>query len=81
MKILLTQESAPARFAAEELAKYSFLMMGGRLSEIACRPTAKEDEAGTIRLGLLADFSLDTGDVADPLIEDVIDICVKNGTG
>ena len=81
MKILLTQESAPARFAAEELAKYSFLMMGGRLAEITYRPTAKEDEAGTIRLGLLADFSLDTGDVADPLIEDVIDICVKNGTG
>ena len=81
MKIILTQKSAPAQFAAEELSKYVFLMMGGILSEIEYKTEAKSDEKDTIRLGLLGDFKLDDSDVDDVVIDDVIDINVKNGSG
>lgn len=84
MKIILIQNSQPARFAAEELAKYLFLMQGGAYPQVHYDCSIKKENgisAETIFLGLLADFELSTEDVSDPVIEDVIDINVINGSG
>ena len=81
MKIKLAQDSAPARFAAEELSKYAFMMMGGTAWEIENCKFVKDSESDTIRLGLLSDFDLNDEDVQDALIEDVIDIDIKEGSG
>lgn len=78
MKISVLQNSSPARFAAEELAKYSFLMIGGNYPQIEYN-SHKNDNA--INLGLLSDFSLDESDLDDAFVEDIIDIDIKNGAG
>ncbi len=81
MKIIVKQSSAPARFAAEELARYVYLMMGGSLPVVEYDANAVVDQEETIVLGLLSDFSLDQSEVKDAVIEDLIDIRVEDGKG
>ena len=92
MKIILMQNSQPAQYAAEELAKYLFLIQGGAYPQVNFQDAFSEsyDEksnidsrmaADTIYLGLLKDFGLSTEDVQDPVIEDVIDIHIEQGGG
>ena len=77
MKIVLQSSSAPARYAAEELAKYAFLM-GGRMWDIL---NDDKPDSDAVNLGLLADFGLDDSEVDDAFIEDIIDIKIENGRG
>ena len=37
--------------------------------------------ADGIRLGFLSDFSRDASDVSDPLLDDVVDVVIENGSG
>lgn len=81
MKIKLLQNAMPARFAAEELSRYTFLMMGGMPPVIKDGNKGEKCEPHTISLGLLSDFDLFDGDVEDSFIDDVIDISINNGAG
>ncbi len=64
-------------FAAEELKKYLRMMMPscGDIA-IAYQP----DAADGFRLGLLEDFGLDTSDVDEPVLDDVVQI-ITDGQG
>ena len=69
LKIYKVRSASPIDFAAEELKKYLRMMMpeGGDV-KISYDKTATDG----FRLGLLADFGLDTSDVSDPEKDDVI---------
>ncbi|MBO4931944.1 MAG: hypothetical protein J6I42_07150, partial [Clostridia bacterium] len=64
-------------FAAEELKKYLRMMMPS-CGDIAI--VYAPDAADGFRLGLLDDFALDTSDVDDPVLDDIVQIIAdKNG--
>lgn len=76
MKILISKEHETLRYAAEELAKYLSMMDGSISSEIAVGGGMKDAE-GAVVLGLLSELGLDASDVADAMIDDVIDARVN----
>ena len=65
-------------FAAEELKKYLRMMMP-RAGEIDIRydPSAKDG----FRLGLMEDFSLDTSEAEDPVLDDILHIDTDGENG
>lgn len=76
MKIYIVRENETLRYAAEELLKY-LSMMDGTQGEIL---VGKALEDG-IAMGLLADFGLDAHDVDDDMIDDVIDLSIRDLCG
>ena len=73
MKILLKHNTETIRYAAEELSRY-LEMMDGTKSVISL-------DAGDIELGFLHDFRLNSDDVADAMIDDVIDVKIDGLKG
>ena len=61
--------ASPIDFAAEELKKYLRMMMP-ECGDI--KINFAPDADGGFRLGLMSDFGLDTGDVVDPAVNDII---------
>lgn len=83
MKILTVRDTETMRYAAEELVKYIRMISDCQIMpELAFVDALPEVlEADTVVLGLLEELSLDTSDLFDPFIEDILDIDVKNGCG
>ena len=77
MKILYLRENETLRYAAEELAKYWETMAG----ESPVITFGKAPEADAICLGLLSDLGRPEDEVKDPVLEDLIDLCVECGKG
>lgn len=77
MKILYLEENQTLRYAAEEFSKY-WEMMADEMPTIAFATAPQKD---AICLGLLADLSRSTADVADPMLDDVLDISIEQGSG
>lgn len=69
MKITVLRNTETVNYAADELKKYIEMMDGSISAEI----TAERCNEG-ITLGLLSDFGLDTSDVNDDMIDDVVDV-------
>ncbi len=76
MKVYIIRENETLRYAAEELLKYLF-QMDGTVGEILIG----DNTGDGIALGLLDDFGLDSHDVDDSMIDDVIDVRVSSLTG
>ena len=68
-RILKITSHTTVDFAAEELKKYLRMMMP-RCGEIPVAYTP--DAQDGFRLGLMADFGLDTSDAEDVLLDDII---------
>jgi len=80
MKIIPLQVNETVQYAAAELQKYITWMSRGQLvPQIVYDASADREDA--IVLGLLEDLGLDTSDLFDPFIEDILDIDVENGAG
>ncbi len=76
MKIVVFRNTETVLYAAEELNKYLKMIDLGITAEI----TTEKDEKG-IALGLLSDFGLDSSDVADAIIDDVVDVKIDSLNG
>lgn len=78
MKILLKRRNETIEYAAEELKKYITVMSRGLIA-----PTVSEngEDSEGIVLGLLSDLSLDESDLFDAVVDDIIDVSVKDGIG
>jgi len=83
VKILTCRKTETVQYAVSELMKYVRL-----LTECEIVPEAVQAEEypmlpceDTIVLGLLDELSLDTHDLKDAFIEDIIDIRIQNGCG
>lgn len=80
-QILKRTDHPTVDFAASELKKYLRMMMP-RCGEIAIlRDGAGEEGLVTLRLGVMADFGLDTSEADDIVLDDIfhIDTCVAGG--
>lgn len=79
MKIILKERNETLEYAAEELKKYVTVMSRGKINpEITSEPVPAEEG---ITLALLDRLSLDTSDLDDAVLDDIIDVSVKNGIG
>ena len=74
MKILIAKNTETLRYAAEELAKYLFMMDG-------TEATVVESGDADVTLGLFADLGLDGSDVFDAMLDDVVEVEIKNKKG
>lgn len=82
MKIIVLNKTEPSELAALELKKYiSAMTAGNTVPEIDCVSELYNDFFDGIILGTLSDLSLDQTDLYDPVLEDIVDINVSNGTG
>ena len=73
MFIKILHDTETLSYAAEELAKY--------LSAMDANFSVELGEGEGISLGYLSDFSLSQKGADDPLLDDVVDVCVKDMTG
>ena len=81
MKILYNKDNETLIYAADELAHYL-----NKMDSSLCAEKVKTDNIScsfpdAIRLGLLSDFGLSDKEVTNPLIDDLIDIHIQNGSG
>ena len=76
MKIITLRNTETIMYAAEELKKYLSMVDPSVTAEI----TSENDGEGII-LGLLSDLNLDTSDVSDAMIDDVIDVNIDSLRG
>ena len=74
----ITFRSERSEYLLSELEKYVNKVTRGQTS---VNITEDKTADGLLVFGLLDDLGLDTGDLKDPFIEDIIDINVKNGVG
>lgn len=74
----ITFHSQTSEYILSELKKYVKKVTRSQMSVTVTDDTTKD---GTLVLGLLDHLGLDTSDLKDPFIEDIIDINVKNGVG
>ena len=82
MKILVVSHGECSDYAAEELKKYIVALSDGKiLPEIVHNAKAKAAEEGEIILGLLSELGLDESDLDDAMVDDIIDVKIKNLTG
>lgn len=83
MKIITAQRNETAEYAASELKKYVVAMSDGKIIPQICYVDKLPEAAPAdgILLGLLEELSLDTSDLQDAYIEDIIDVDVVNGAG
>lgn len=83
MRIITRAGSETLHYAATELLKYMRAMTDCALSPdieyVEALPCERPDDA--ILLGLLSELSLDTSDLFDPFMEDILDIDIKNAVG
>jgi len=83
MRILTCRTTEPAKYSVNELIKYIRMMTNCEIMpeyEYAEEYPALPSE-DTIVLGLLDELGLDSSDLSDPFIEDIIDIKIENGVG
>ena len=78
MQIRILNEDQTLRYAAEELKKYLELVDGSVFPTIVCSDTPCSDG---ITLGLLSELGLDTSDITDPALDDVIDVNIDSLNG
>ena len=78
MEIRILKENETVRYAAEELKKYLKLVDDSVDAEITCAPIKSEDG---ITLAILSDLGLRDDDVADDMIDDVVDVDITNLSG
>ena len=82
MRILTHRKTEPMIYAAEELSRYIRLITKCEIiPSIEYTEEIPALQEGDIVLAHLSDLSLDTSDLSDPFIDDIIDIDVKNCTG
>ena len=83
MRIYFKRSHETIDYAAEELKKYvTTLSRGSVVPCVFCEESCKEQQMQNgIVLGLLDELQLDTGDLEDPFVEDIIDIQIQKGTG
>ena len=83
MRILVTNGGECTSYAAEELKKYIVAMSDGEINPeiLYCAQKKILTERESIVLGLLSNLSLDTSDLFDPMIEDIIDVSVDALSG
>ena len=74
MKILIAKNTETLRYAAEELSKYLNMMDG-------TEATVVESGEGDVTLGLFADLGRPADDVNDAMLDDVIEVEIKNKKG
>lgn len=80
MRILTNHRSETARYTAEELSKYVRLITNCEIMptiEYTDTLPALCDDA--VVLATLDELLLDTSDLSDPFIEDIIDVDVRKG--
>ena len=80
MYIYVTKDTETLGYAAEELKKYIRIMSEGKIIADVIRSEEKKCGEG-ITLGLLSELSLDTSDLKDPVLEDIIDLRVDGLSG
>lgn len=78
MIIRLLHETETMRYAAEELKKYLRLVDETVDATIVCGDGGSGE---IITLGILSELSLRDDDVSDPMIDDVVDVCINNLSG
>ncbi|MBO7303982.1 MAG: DUF4838 domain-containing protein [Clostridia bacterium] len=81
MKIVTTRSTETVVYAAEELKKYITAMSKGKIVPEFVFGSAAKPTDGAIVLGTLDELSLDTSDLSDPFIEDIVDVDVTNLSG
>lgn len=83
MKILTLNKGETFEYSATELKKYIVAMSSGSINpEIIYGGTLSDIEEGnTILLGTLDTLGLDTSDLTDPVLEDIIDVKVNGLSG
>lgn len=83
MKIQILRHTETLDYAVQELFKYLRTMTCGRLPMTleVVEDFSRSWQEPTIALGLLEELALDASDVEDPVLDDVIDVDVKNGAG
>lgn len=83
MKIITAQKGVTIEYAVSELKKYVCGLSRGKIVPESCYVEKLPETIGEheILLGTLEELSLDTSDLFDPYIEDIIDIAITNGTG
>ena len=78
MKIILKRRSETIEYAADELKKYITVMSRGLISPLV---TEIGEASEGITLGTLSMLSLDESDLNDSVVDDIIDVSVKDGVG
>ncbi|MBO5904519.1 MAG: hypothetical protein J6Q64_03990, partial [Clostridia bacterium] len=83
MKIIVAREGECIQYAADELKKYIVALSCGNINpEIFYGMEAKLPSGGEeIILADLSSLSLDTSDLSDSIIEDIIDVRIENLSG
>ena len=83
MKILFRRDTETMRYAVDELIKYVRLITNCEIMpEAETTPVlSKNAPENTVVLGLLGELELDTSDLDDDFVDDIIDIDIKNGSG
>ena len=82
MKILVVAKGECPEYAAEELKKYIVGMSRGKiLPEIVHNAEARCAENDEILLGLLSELGLSEEGLDDPMVDDIIDVKIKNLSG
>ena len=74
MKIITLRHTETIKYAAQELAKYLEMMDGTRADVI-------DFGDSDIKLGLFSDLGLFDGDVDDAMLDDVVEVEIKNKKG
>jgi len=82
MKIITAQKGETAEYFVSELKKYIVQMSRGSIvPTIEFSDVLPQESKDAILLGTLEELSLNTSDLYDPFIEDIIDIHIENGKG
>lgn len=83
MKIISMQKGETIEYAVSELKKYVIKLSRGKIIPqcefVECIPQTVQENS--IILGTLKELSLDSSDLFDPFIEDIIDVNIVNATG
>lgn len=79
MKVVITFDGERAEYFVSELEKYVSKMTKGEIRVVSEFSGAVQENV--LMLGLLDELELDSSDLSDPFIEDIIDIQVENGVG
>ncbi len=74
VKIEILRSTETIRYAAEELEKYIIMVDSNAKTNIV-------EAFGEIKLGLFADFGIDSSEINDPIIDDVIDVKIDGLQG
>ena len=83
IRILYAADHITVEYAAKELKKYLDKVSGifafSKIQKVDALP--KKASENEILLGYLADFGLDTSEAPVPVLDDVVDVKIKQGSG